>query len=190
MIPVTELIRRARPLPADSEVGIDEGGLTLLCDSDEDAYLEAGGMIKPEPCSSFCHPDEPCSITGSGDCEIDAKETKPPEAPAGSRPSDTPETDRQATDIIGFYSCATVPAGFARKLEIQRDEAADACAALMHFCEVEMGWMFFRAECAIGDNPTESMKNAKKLREFLKTCPSVYPVKTVPPLSCANRNHG
>lgn len=35
--------------------------------------------------------------------------------------SDTPESDKKATDIIGFFSCATVPADFARKLERQRD---------------------------------------------------------------------
>ena len=37
--------------------------------------------------------------------------------------SDTPETDDRATPNIGFYSCATVPADFARKLERERDEA-------------------------------------------------------------------
>jgi hypothetical protein len=37
----------------------------------------------------------------------------------------TPETDSKATDIIGFFSCSTVPAGFARKLEHERDEALD-----------------------------------------------------------------
>ena len=37
--------------------------------------------------------------------------------------SDTPETDVKASDIIGFFSCATVPADFARKLERERDEA-------------------------------------------------------------------
>jgi len=37
--------------------------------------------------------------------------------------SDTPETDQKAVPHIGFYSCATVPAEFARKLERERDEA-------------------------------------------------------------------
>ncbi|MBU6182662.1 MAG: hypothetical protein KGR46_07615 [Verrucomicrobia bacterium] len=37
--------------------------------------------------------------------------------------SDTPETDAKASDIIGFFSCATVPAEFARNLERERDEA-------------------------------------------------------------------
>lgn len=37
----------------------------------------------------------------------------------------TPETDSKATDIIGFFSCSTVPANFARKMERERDEARD-----------------------------------------------------------------
>lgn len=37
----------------------------------------------------------------------------------------TPETDSKATDIIGFFSCSTVPANFARNLERERDEARD-----------------------------------------------------------------
>ena len=39
--------------------------------------------------------------------------------------SDTPETDAKACDIIGFFSCATVPAEFARNLERERDEARE-----------------------------------------------------------------
>ena len=34
----------------------------------------------------------------------------------------TPETDGKASPHIGFYSCATVPADFARRLERERDE--------------------------------------------------------------------
>ena len=37
--------------------------------------------------------------------------------------SDTPETEKQAIGVIGFYSCATVPADLARRLERERDEA-------------------------------------------------------------------
>ena len=37
--------------------------------------------------------------------------------------TNTPETDQKASPHIGFYSCATVPAEFARKLERERDEA-------------------------------------------------------------------
>jgi hypothetical protein len=39
--------------------------------------------------------------------------------------SDTPETDKKASPHIGFYSCATVPAEFARSLERERDEARE-----------------------------------------------------------------
>jgi len=37
--------------------------------------------------------------------------------------SETPETDKKASPHIGFFSCATVPAEFSRKLERERDEA-------------------------------------------------------------------
>ena len=36
--------------------------------------------------------------------------------------NETPETDKQATGIIGFFSCETVPASFARKLERERNQ--------------------------------------------------------------------
>jgi len=39
--------------------------------------------------------------------------------------SDTPETDEQARGTIGFYSCATVPADFARRLERERNETLE-----------------------------------------------------------------
>jgi hypothetical protein len=44
--------------------------------------------------------------------------------------SDTPETDKQAVGVIGWYSCATVPADFARKLERERNEARDTVLRL------------------------------------------------------------
>tara|TARA_R110000868_G_scaffold382554_1_gene649172 strand:- start:265 stop:573 length:309 start_codon:yes stop_codon:yes gene_type:complete len=37
----------------------------------------------------------------------------------------TPDTDEKAVSHIGFYSCATVPANFARALERERDEARE-----------------------------------------------------------------
>jgi hypothetical protein len=40
--------------------------------------------------------------------------------------SDTPETDAAASPHIGFFSCATVTAEFARRLERERNEARDA----------------------------------------------------------------
>jgi hypothetical protein len=42
----------------------------------------------------------------------------------------TPETDKKSTGITGFYSCETVPASFARKLEIERDTAQREAARL------------------------------------------------------------
>ena len=49
----------------------------------------------------------------------------------------TPETDAMASPHIGFYSCATVPANFARKLEIQRNEARSKYCDM---AEAEMMW--------------------------------------------------
>ena len=43
--------------------------------------------------------------------------------------SETPETDERAVPHSGFYSCATVPAEFARKLERERDEAREKLSA-------------------------------------------------------------
>lgn len=37
--------------------------------------------------------------------------------------TDTPETDSKASPHIGFYSCETVPADLARRLECERDDA-------------------------------------------------------------------
>ena len=48
--------------------------------------------------------------------------------PTPSRP--TPETDAKASPHIGFYSCATVPANFARALERERDEAREQNQAM------------------------------------------------------------
>jgi len=38
---------------------------------------------------------------------------------------ETPLTDSKATGIVGFYSCSTVPASFARRLECDLDEARE-----------------------------------------------------------------
>ena len=56
--------------------------------------------------------------------------------------SDTPETEKQAVNVIGWYSCATVPADFARKLERERDEANRLLAAAresLNAIHVEVG---------------------------------------------------
>jgi hypothetical protein len=50
----------------------------------------------------------------------------------------TPETDAKASPHIGFYSCATVPANFARALERERDEAREALTDMLS------GWKYIR----------------------------------------------
>lgn len=51
------------------------------------------------------------------------KSSENPVADFFSSPSNTQETDAKASPHIGFYSCATVPANFARALEQERNEA-------------------------------------------------------------------
>ena len=55
----------------------------------------------------------------------------------------------------------------AQRLMDERDSLLKREAAIIQFCEVEMGWEFFRAEFKIGDNPSKSLENAMKLRKFL-----------------------
>ena len=61
----------------------------------------------------------------------------------------TPETDAKASPHIGFYSCATVPAEFARQLERERDEWAKMCA-------------LYKQE------RDEALKNSDVLRDIIK----------------------
>lgn len=49
-----------------------------------------------------------------------------------SKASDTPETDAKASPHIGFYSCATVPADFARRLERERNDLQDRLNELLN----------------------------------------------------------
>jgi hypothetical protein len=44
MIDKLELVDWLNTLPEDSSIGVDSGGLALLCDKDSEAYLEIGGM--------------------------------------------------------------------------------------------------------------------------------------------------
>jgi len=48
MITTKELIRWLQTLPQDSSVGVDDEGLTLVCDQDWHAYLEVGGISDEE----------------------------------------------------------------------------------------------------------------------------------------------
>jgi hypothetical protein len=49
-----------------------------------------------------------------------------------SKTSDTPETDAKASTHIGFYSCATVTADFARRLERERNDLQDRLNELLN----------------------------------------------------------
>ena len=55
----------------------------------------------------------------------------------------------------------------ARRMENERDSALARESALLEFMEVEMGWEYFRAEYNIGDSPSRSLQNAKKVKAFL-----------------------
>jgi hypothetical protein len=63
--------------------------------------------------------------------------------------SDTPETDAKASPHIGFFSCATVPAEFARRLERERDEALEQNAKLAAALKAERDELIYIAERAI-----------------------------------------
>ena len=54
MIATKELIRWLQTLPEDSGVAVDEGGLTLVCSGDPEAYLEVGGVPLPNPECPIC----------------------------------------------------------------------------------------------------------------------------------------
>jgi hypothetical protein len=54
------------------------------------------------------------------------------------------------------------------ELQAELDKVRDREKAIIQFCETEMGWMYFRAEFAIGPNPTKTEENASKMRQFLK----------------------
>ncbi len=70
--------------------------------------------------------------------------------PTPSRP--TPETDAKASPHIGFYSCATVPANFARALERERDEARELAREFRDaLVSIEEYWNRDQNETAMAD---------------------------------------
>lgn len=83
----------------------------------------------------------------------------------------TPRTDRTelAMDRADLKPLLKLPlyANLCRNLERELHLALNREAAIIQFCECEMGWEFFRADMKISDNPSKSMENAMKLREFL-----------------------
>jgi hypothetical protein len=54
------------------------------------------------------------------------------------------------------------------QLNARVEELEDREKAIVHFCEVEMGWEYFRAEFGISKTQTQTEQNANKLRDYLK----------------------
>jgi len=73
--------------------------------------------------------------------------------------------DTEAVDLL-LEDLAAAKARIA-ELETELNLALDREAGTIEFCQAEMGWEFFRADFEIGKNPSKSLENAKKLREFL-----------------------
>ncbi len=81
--------------------------------------------------------------------------------------SDTPETDQKAVPHIGFYSCATVPAEFARKLERERDEAVQE----LHDIRLNLGadaegFTLIHAVCILQQERDEAREEAHRFRSL------------------------
>ena len=78
--------------------------------------------------------------------------------------SDTPETDAARIEHMGFYSCATVSADFARKLERERNEwrrVADLLAK--HGAQMDVPDAFLTEEK--GDRWMSALREWRKLSE-------------------------
>jgi hypothetical protein len=64
--------------------------------------------------------------------------------------NNTPETDQNAVPHIVFYSCATVTAEFARKLERERDEAREELYDIrLNLGEDAEGYTLIHAVCVL-----------------------------------------
>jgi hypothetical protein len=81
--------------------------------------------------------------------------------------SDTPETDAKASPHIGFYSCATVPANFARALERERDEAREAFVIATD--------QMVQAQCKTREALRERDEAREALRELWQTADAYIP---------------
>ena len=88
----------------------------------------------------------------------------------------TPETDQKAVPHIGFYSCATVPAEFARKLERERDEAREAVNSREAFVIAQ--------QSVIKDLILERNQALDKINYLNNTIQTKY--KTTMPNHCSN----
>ena len=76
----------------------------------------------------------------------------------------TPETDERAVPHIGFYSCATVPAEFARQLERERDEAREE----LHDIRLNLGadaegYTLIHAVCVLQQERDEARDELNKI---------------------------
>jgi hypothetical protein len=79
----------------------------------------------------------------------------------------TPETDALVGSAEVWNSFEQDIIALARNMERKLHLALKREAAIIHFCECELSWEFFRAELELSGNSTISIKNAMKLREFL-----------------------
>jgi hypothetical protein len=81
--------------------------------------------------------------------------------------SDTPETDQKAVPHIGFYSCATVPANFARQLERERDEAREELHDIrLNLGEDAEGYTLTHAVCVLQQERDEAREEAHRFRSL------------------------
>jgi hypothetical protein len=81
--------------------------------------------------------------------------------------SNTPETDQRAVPHIGFYSCATVPAEFARQLERERDEAREELHDIrLNLGEDAEGYTLTHAVCVLQQERDEARDEAHRFRSL------------------------
>jgi len=80
----------------------------------------------------------------------------------------TPETDAAASPHIGFYSCATVTANFARQLERERDEAREELHDIrLNLGEDAEGYTLIHAVCVLQQERDEARSDQENSRQSL-----------------------
>jgi hypothetical protein len=81
----------------------------------------------------------------------------------------TPETDAVASPHIGFYSCATVTANFARRLEIERDEVREELYDIrLNLGEDAEGYTLTHAVCVLQQERDEAREGRDKIQTELE----------------------
>jgi hypothetical protein len=79
----------------------------------------------------------------------------------------TPETDAAASPHIGFYSCATVTANFARRLEIERDEAREELHDIrLNLGEDAEGYTLTHAVCVLQQERDEARAGREAYKQL------------------------